>query len=616
MIERRLLRVNLKNGGVGVESIPEKTLKDFIGGRGIGIKYLYDELKPNVDPLGEENKLIFISGPLAGSGAQSASRWIVTTKSPLTGTYTRSVGGGDFAAWMRFADFDAIILEGKSEKPVYLYIEDNKYELKDAGDLWGKNTVETQESLKKIYSNRIRIACIGPAGERLVKISGILSDRRIAARGGVGAVMGSKSLKAIVINASPPPKLHDPQRFKELIKEQVNIFRAGGEQFIHFSEAGTVMPEVMNSLGIFPVKNFRGGTIDNFEKIAGDEYFKIKEKNTGCYTCMIHCGNIFHVKEGKYAGASSEGPEYESLWSFTGPINSTDIGATIAADSLCDDLGLDTISAGGAIGFAFELFEKGIITKSDTDGLELKYGDHEILHTLLKKIAYKEGFGEILSEGVKRAAEKIGKGAEKYAMHVKGQELPGYEPRGAKAHGINYATSNVGANHNYGYAMQEIFGIPIPRAVDRFAEEGKGDIVKFNQDMVALMEVGIACAFPSLFGWFNPEILSKMLVASMGMEEFANIQNLMVVGDRIYNLERAFNVREGYNRKDDVLPERFLKEPLENAVAGVGEMYRKFDKMIDEYYNVRGWNNNGIPTADKLRSLGLDYVIKDIEKFY
>ena len=477
-------------------------------------------------------------------------------------------------------------------------------------ELWGKDTMETQEWLKQRYGKNIRVACIGPAGEKLVRYAAVVTARRTAARCGVGAVMGSKNLKAIAIEAQRNVQLHDPGTFKQLVKEQIAQMQASKE-FHHHTEMGTTTThDITNPLGIYPVRNFRYGKQDDYEKLSGEEYRKLRIGNFGCYSCSSQCGKKHRVPSGPYAGAHSSGPEYESIWAFSGPIDSTSIEATIAADQLCDDFGLDTISTGNIIGFAYELYEKGIFTKADTDGLELTYGNHSAMIALIKKIAKREGIGNLLAEGSMRAAATIGKGAEAYAMQSKGLEFPAYEPRGAKCLGLNYATSNIGGSHGYGYAPQEVFGIPFPRRVDRFAEEENADIVVFNQNNSAMGEVGIVCVFAR--GWF-PQLFDKMLIAATGIEQIANSGYLQLVGERIVNLERAFNVREGFRRENDKLPQRMLNEPLHTRGApGEGQMIRNLDKSLDRYYEIRGWTPEGIPSPQKLNELGLSYVLKDM----
>ena len=618
----KFLRINLSKSEISKETVPDQLRRDFVGGRGFGVKYLYDEVTPGVDPLGSENKLLLLNGPLAGTNAQSCSRWAVYTKSPLTRTVMRGICGGDFGAWMKWVGLDFVIIEGKAEKPVYLYIEDGRCEIRDASELWGKDTVLTQEKLREIHGNHVRTACIGPAGEKLVLYSAICSGRRTASRGGTGAVMGSKNLKAVAISGKKRIEVYDPITFAQLVKEQIHAYRDSqgselvlpGFNFNWFSKYGTGGIQLANIKGYFPVRNFRYGVMDDYKKLHSREFGKLTLKHTGCYGCMVHCGKIRTVSGGSYDGATTEGPEFDSIWAFSGAIDSDEIGLVIAADALCDDLGLDTVSTGNTIGFAFELFEKGLITTEDTDGLELTWGKSAVLLPLIRKIARREGFGDLLADGTKRMAERIGKGSIEYAMQVKGLELAAYDPRGCKAQGFSFATSNMGANHNYGYAFQEVMGLPLPRAVDRFAEVGNEDIIKFNQDYGAISDTPIVCAFPLDFGWLSIEFVGQLLVAATGINKFGEPGYLMKVGERICNLERCFNVRDGFSRKDDTLPKRFLTEPLQKGPAE-GQIVRHLDVVLDKYYDLRGWTHEGIPTPEKLRELGLETVIMDIEKF-
>jgi aldehyde:ferredoxin oxidoreductase len=605
----RLLRVNLSNGRINTEEIPESIARDFIGGRGYGIKYLYDELIPGTDPLSEKNKLIFITGPLAGTMAQGVSRWMVCTRSPLTGAFARSVCGADFGAWLKFSGYEVIIVEGKAEKPVYLHMTGEDCKLLDAGEIWGQNTKETQAWLNQSHGKNTRTACIGPAGENLVKYAAVVSDRRTAGRCGTGTVMGSKNLKAIAITAQRKTFLADPDEYEKLAREQVNIIRNNASFKNHKEWGTTSTQDVTNEIGIYPVRNFRYGQQTDYENISGEEYRKFRTGDIGCYSCPARCGKVHTVTLGQFAGARSEGPEYESIWAFTGTIESNSIEASIAADQLCDDLGLDTISTGSSVGFAYELYEKGLLKKSDLDGLELVYGKPEPMIALIKKIGKREGIGDLLAEGTKRAAASIGKGAEVASIQVKGLELPAYEPRGAKSQGYNYATASIGASHCYGYAAQDIFGAPFPHPTDRFSEEN-ADVVIFNQDSSAFKETGVICAFAGGWGWV-PGLFGKMLKAARGIDVLADNAYLNKAGERLFNLERAFNVREGFGRKDDSLPIRMRTEPLHTRKAkGEGQMVSHQDEFLDKYYTLRGWTKEGIPTPEKLKALGLDFALE------
>ena len=418
--------------------------------------------------------------------------------------------------------------------------------------------------------------------------------------------MASKNLKAIAIRGKERIELAEPEAFQAAVREQVEIFRAH-PTFKSRSTIGTRHTEFTNVLGIYPTKNFREGVLTDWEKIDAPEYTKLLVRNLACYRCMLRCGAITKIGTGKYNGAWTEGPEYETIWGFSGPIGVTDIGLTIAADKMCDSLGLDTISTGNTIGFAYELYERNIITKEDTGGLELTYGNGEPVMGLIKQIAYREGFGNILAEGTREAARHIGKEAEQYAMHVKGLEMPAYDPRGAKAHGLNMLTTNNGADHCSGYGRQEIFGTTIPWKADRFTIEGKGELTKWNQDLTAITETGILCAFATVM--ITPELYAKLLSAATGAKDFADTAYLWRVGERIFNLERMFNVREGFSSKDDVFPERLIKETMPTGTAS-GQVFEA-EPLLADYYKARGWDaKSGIPTVAKLNELGLGFAIR------
>jgi aldehyde:ferredoxin oxidoreductase len=596
----KLIRINLSQGSSQIEDIPEALMKSFLGGRGLADKYLYDELKPGVEPLGGDNKLIFMMGPLGATTAMSVSRIALATKSPLTGAIAKSIMGGSFGAYLKFAGFDGIIVEGEAEKPSYIHIDKDGVRILDADGLWGLDTQQTHAKLRESHGKATQVACIGPAGEKLVRYGIIISDRRCGGRTGAGTVMGAKKLKAIAVNSTGPLSLYDTEGFKKIAKGIITELKTSPGR-IRMSDFGTSYLTLgFEKVGIFPVKNFQEGHLEGVEEIGEEELAKIKTKNDGCYGCMAKCGQVREVPEGEYAGAVSEGPDYETIWSLGGNLANTDIGSLIAADSLCDDLGLDTVSAGNAIGFAYELFQRGIITKKDTDGLELKWGDHEAMMKLVEKIGKREGFGQLLGEGTRRAAAQIGKGAEDYAMQVKGLELPAYEPRAVKGYGLILATSNIGASHMYGRPRDELAG-----KKDRLTEEDKGKDAAQAQISQATQDAVIQCSFSPVTG-LTAESRSQLLVAATGFKEFGDPAYLNLIGERILCLERSFNVREGFSRKDDTLPKRMRTEPLKDAGPATGQVFRNLDGLLDEYYDALGYTKEGIPSAEKLKELGLE----------
>ena len=610
----KILRINLTDKTSKEEKLPTEVAKDFIGGAGFGIKYLFDEVKPGTDPLGPENKLIFAPGPFTGTTIPCASRITVTGKSPLTGAVGMALSGGQFPAELKFAGWDVVIIEGKAEKPTYISIKDSAIRFRDAGSIWGTLTYDCQQIIKDdLGDQNTRVCCIGSAGEHLSKIACIINERRAMGRKGLGAVMGSKNLKAISVRGSGSVAIASEEKYKTARSEMLKAMKESPVLYSHFSPAGTPMVvDVTAAMGILSSKNWSAtGEFVPVETLGLDAQNTRKIGKEHCYDCPVGCSQMKLAKTGSYAGILTEGPEFETIYSFGTETGVTNIDAVIAADRLADELGLDTISAGVTIGFAMELFEKGILTLKDTGGLELKFGNDQAMMTLLRQMAYREGIGGILADGSKVAAQKIGKGTEKYAMHIKGLELPAYDVRGAKAQGLNYATSYTGADHNRGYAFQEIFGIPVPWEVDRFAIEGKGKLTKWNQDVrAATCDCPTMCAFllDTALPGNAPQNTAALMDAVTGLKFTA--EEVEKVGERLNNLAKAFNVRAGFTRADDTFPERLMTEPLKEG-ASKGQLISKDDlkKMLDEYYTVRGWSvETGIPTRAKLVELGLAYV--------
>jgi aldehyde:ferredoxin oxidoreductase len=610
----KILRMNLTDQTAKEEELPQDVAKDFIGGAGFGIKYLFDEVKRGTDPLGPDNKLIFASGPFSGTTIPCASRMAVTSKSPLTGAVGMALTGGYFPVELKFAGWDALIIEGKAEEPTYVWIKDGEVKFRSAKKLWGMKTTDTQQIIKnELHDQNIRVACIGPAGENQIKIASIINEWRAIGRKGLGAVMGSKNLKAIAIRGTGEVRVADKDKLKAAKGEMTKAMKESHVLYPAFAKMGT--PMVVDhtcAIGIFPTKNFTAtGEYNPVDKIGTEVQMTRNVGSEACYGCPVGCSQLKLAKTGPYAGILTEGPEFETMYAYGGVTGVENIDAIIAADRMADELGFDTLSSGVTIAFAMELFEKGILTKEDTGGLDLNFGNHEAMITVLKLMAYREGIGDLLADGAKAAAEKIGKGADKYAMHVKGLELPAYDVRGAKAHGLNFATSYTGADHCRGYAFQEIFGIPVPHEVDRFTADGKGKLTKWNQDIrTATTDAPTMCAF-----------LLDMAVVGIAAQNTASLMeavtgftytpdDILRVGERINNLAHAFNVREGFTRADDTLPERLLTEPLKGGASKGHFISRdELDQMLDEYYEARGWDvETGAPSREKLEELGLGYV--------
>lgn len=610
----KILRVNLTDQTTKEEKLPQDMARDFIGGAGFGIKYLFDEVKGGTDPLGPDNKLIFASGPFSGTTIPCASRMAVTSKSPLTGAVGMALTGGYFPVELKFAGWDALIIEGKAKEPTYVWIKDGEVKFRSAKKLWGMKTTDTQQIIKnELHDQNIRVACIGPAGENQIKIASIINEWRAIGRKGLGAVMGSKNLKAIAIRGTGEVAVADKDKLRAAKGEMTKAMKESHVLYPAFAKIGT--PMVVDhtcALGIFPTKNFTAtGEYNPVDKIGTDVQITRNVGSEACYGCPVGCSQLKLAKTGPYAGILTEGPEFETMYAYGGVTGVENIDAIIAADRMADELGFDTLSSGVTIAFAMELFEKGILTKEDTGGLELNFGNHEAMNTILKMMAYREGIGDLLADGSKAAAERIGKGSEKYAMHVKGLELPAYDVRGAKAHGLNYATSYTGADHCRGYAFQEIFGIPVPHEVDRFTADGKGKLTKWNQDIrTATTDAPTMCAF-----------LLDMAVVGIAAQNTASLMeavtgftytpdDILRVGERINNLAHAFNVREGLTRADDTLPERLLTEPLKGGASKGHFISRdELNQMLDEYYEARGWDvQTGAPSREKLEELGLGYV--------
>jgi len=577
----RLARVDLTESKVNYESIGEKILKDFIGGRGLGARLLVDEIVPDFDPL-EDNVLIFASGPLTGTSVPTSGRFSVSSKSPLTGTIADSNVGGSIGKEFKRSGFDAMIIEGKAEEPVKLEIDEGDIEIIET-DLWGE---ETGECLDKLDGES---AVIGPAGENEVLYSSIVTDGfRVFGRGGMGAVMGSKNLKAVSVKGSKDVPVHDEELLKKHVRKAVSKISSSPVTSRGLKKFGTpILVNLLTWLGMFSKKNFQEPAEENeAEEISGERMKdEIVEQHEGCYACPIRCGLKTETEEKK-----GKGPEYESVWALGSNIDNFELEDVTELNYRCNELGLDTISTGGTLACAMEMAEKGVWSKLE--------GFDEDAEELIDNIACEEGVGEELARGSKRLCEKYGCDL---SMTVKGMELPAYDPRGAAGQALSFATSNRGGCHLRGYMIgEEIFGVP--KLFDRFKTSGKSQLVKRSQERNAYIDSLIVCKF-SAFA-LDENFYSRFIQDVTGLEY--TVSDLHRVGERIYNLEREFNVKAGFDRKDDHLPKRF-HEPLEKG--GSADNVFDISSMLDEYYEMMGWNEEGKPREEKLKELKISGLL-------
>ncbi|HSQ88731.1 aldehyde ferredoxin oxidoreductase family protein [Romboutsia sp.] len=599
----KVLRVNLSNKTIEVEPLNLEVAQKFIGSRGLGVKTFIDEVDPMVDPLSIDNKFIIATGPLTAAPMPTSGRYMVVTKSPLTGTIAISNSGGQWGTKLKNAGYDMMIIEGKSDNPVYLYIEDDKVEIKDANEYWGMLSLEVTNKLSEVH-NKAKVLCIGPAGEKLSPISAIMNDvDRAAGRGGVGAVLGSKNVKAIVVNGSGKVNVASPELAKEVNTQKVNILRNNPVAGRGLPTYGTaVLVNIINENGVHPVRNFQESYTDKADLISGEALTENSlVRKHACYRCPIACGRVVKLKSGKEVG----GPEYETLWSFGSDCDVYDLDSINEANMICNEYGLDTISAGATIATAMELYQRGYIKDEEikADGLSLNWGDAHAMVEWTKKMGKREGFGTYLAEGSYRLCERYN--ATEYAMTVKKQELPAYDPRGIQGHGITYAVNNRGGCHIKGYMINpEILGVP--EKLDKLALEGKPAYAKVFHDLTAVIDSLGLCIFTTFGLGLNDYV--DMYNAVCG--EIYTPETLLQAGDRIWTLEKIFNLRAGIDSSQDTLPKRLLEEPIVNGPTK-GHVHR-LDELLPEYYEVRGWDEKGIPCDETLRELGLEEYIGSI----
>jgi aldehyde:ferredoxin oxidoreductase len=622
----KLLRVNLTHEKVNTEKLSDEIIRNFLGGKCLGAKILYEELEPGIDPLGPENKLVFAAGPLTGASFPGNARYAVMAKSPLTGGWGESYAGGFFGPELKYAGYDVIVLEGISEEPAYLWIREGDAEIRDAKKLWGKVIGEVQREIRnEVGDERTRIAAIGPAGENLVRYASIMSDLYCAAgRCGMGAVMGSKGLKAIAIRGTGKVSLADEKTLRSLLKTARDEAMAGwGEPLFNNGTAKDVEP--LSITGRLPTKAFVKCSFEGADKITGETLTEsILKSRATCPSCPVAHYRIVKTKGRYTTDPEYGGPEYETCASFGSLCMNDNLEVIAKANELCNKYGIDTISTGVCIAFAMECYEKGVLPERDTEGVDLSWGNGNSVIELIHKIAKREGIGNILADGVKRAAEKIGRGSESWAMHIKGAELPMHEPRGKKGVGLTYATSDRGASHlqvyhddcfeNAANVAPEI-GIDSSLVPQSRTETGprKVKVVKVCEDLVALYNSLVVCRFVFYPAGMSIKTFMSLFRYVTGWD--ANPMELLRVGERSFNLTRAFNIREGFTRKDDYLPKRVMEPLLEGVLKGESYPADTLEGMIDLYHEYRGWERNqGRPRREKLEELGLEKVAKDLSR--
>jgi aldehyde:ferredoxin oxidoreductase len=589
----KILIVDLTDGSFETIPLEMDWARLFLGGRGLGARLLWDLVGPKVEPLSPENVLIFTTGPFTASGSQTSNRFNVSTKSPLTGALLHSNSGGWWGMHFKRTGYDVLIVRGKAKTPVFIEITPQGVAIQDAQHLWGKGVFETSSRLNQERNQR-SVLCIGPAGENLVRIASIINDReRALARGGAGAVMGSKNLKAVVVEGSEKNKPADQDQFKFMLYETGKVLKQSPLTSQALPEFGTdVIMNVINEIGALPTRNFQKSQFSNAEDISGEAITEhILVNSQACWACPIACTRITQTSSGK----QGEGPEYETAWAFGAQCGIDDLDAITEANYLCNDLGLDTISMGNTIGCAMELAEKGLLNS------DLGFGQASRLLDLIRETAYRQGVGADLAEGSYRMAEKLG--AAELSMSVKKLELPAYDPRGMQGQGLVFATGNRGACHETGNMLgPEV--LAIPRLIDRFATQGKAGIVSIHQNSAALIDSLVLCKFVNLA--VAEEFFARTLTAITG--EHFSADDLMKIGERVWTLERLYNLREGFTQKDDTLPARLLNEPVPDGPS-MGFVV-KLAPMLEEYYAFRGWDKNGVPRPAKLKELSLEFAIE------
>lgn len=594
----KILRANLTEKTTRVVPVAREMALGYIGGRGFASRMMYDELKPGVDPLGPDNNIYVLTGPINGTAVPYSSRYVVATKSPLTGTYTRSLSGGEFSAQMKYAGFDGIVIEGQSDKPVYLCLENGSAEIRDAGNLWGTTTRDTEENLRKNLKGSKSLA-IGPAGEQQVLFASVFNDwGRSAGGGGTGAVFGAKRLKAIVVRGQQGVRVPNKETFLELLRESYAAVKSHPGVPERIWKGTTMTVETTSKLGIIPVRNFSGGKLEGAENLYSEIFReKLVLHDESCFSCPLPCGKLSLVKTGPYKGTVLQGPQFETIGLLGTNCGIINIETVAKANSLCNLYGMDTIETGNVIGFAMECFERGILTKADTGGIDLRFGNDDALIETIEAIGQNKGIGALLSGGAGRAAHVIGQDTIKFAMSSKGKGFAAYDPRALVGMGLIYATAPTGANHSTGPTLGG------EKSLGLTTNKEKPELVYKNQNSYCLMDSLVICSF-SRYG-LNDSSRLKILEAVTGERYEADL-----ISKRIFSLERLFNVREGFGRSDDSLPWRSLHEPMPEGPSKGNTV--SLEELLNRYYPLRKWDPQGIPTIACLKKLGLEGEIENL----
>ncbi len=612
----RILRVDLTDKRVTHHPTEEGMLRKFLGGRGLNVKRLWDELPPHSDGLSPENILIFGAGPLVGTIFPGGARFNVSAMSPQTGILGDSNAGGFFGSELKFAGYDQLIIQGRSQHPVYLTIKDDKVEIKDAYDLWGKDVWETSSSLQgSLGDDRFQIATIGQGAENGVRFAGIFVNlNRPAARTGMGSVMASKNLKAIAVRGTRSFTVADMPCFLEIIERLDKVIYEHPEYDIRSRLGTTKLIRALNEIGGLSTRHFQCGRFEGADAVSGEAIeMRFKVKGKACFACTIPCSRFLVVDDPRFPSLQLEGPEFEPLAGFTVRVGNGDLALGLKCVDLANRYGLDAITLSEVIAWSMECYQRGLLSSDEADGLDLDWGQGETMLTLIHKVAHREGFGDLLADGVRAAAEKLGRGSEEYAMHGKGLEIFQADVRSIKAYGLGNAVSSRGADHLRSEPWFEFSNDPeegirrygIPETAFRLAYKGKGLVVKHFEEMAAISDSLGVCKNT----YNNMEVLdwdgtAELLQATTGWNLTG--EDVRIMGERIVNLERMFIAREGITRKDDTLPKRFLEEPLPEGSGPSTGSVLELETMLDEYYKARGWDlETGLPTVEKLEELGL-----------